>query len=137
MESSSQVKLTQPAQLSSSKRSKTEELLRHLPRPVVCVPEVHIHETLVLVAYDGSVQAARTLQAFAESGLGTGREIQIASLGNDAQVHAELAQDFLNAHMLSPRLLIEESAAQPAKRLLEVAQRIKAGLIVLGCYGQA
>lgn len=113
-----------------------DQLLRHSPRPVLCIPAPRISGTRVLIAYDGSLQAARTLQAFVESGLGADRQIYMASLGNQAQEHAEIAKDFLIAHALSPELLIEQSVAQPAKRLLEIAQQIQAGLIVLGCYGQ-
>jgi len=90
----------------------------------------------VLVAYDGSTAAARTLQAFVESGLGADREIHLAALGNQAQESAELARDFLTAHAMPPRLLIEGSAAQPALQLLKIAQQIQAGLIVMGACGQ-
>ena len=113
-----------------------DQLLRHSPRPVVSVPKARNNETPVLVAYDGSMQAARTLQAFVESGLGADRELHVASLGGHAQDDAVLAKEFLNAHMLTPRLIIEESEAQPVKRLLAIAQQLQAGLIVLGCYGQ-
>jgi nucleotide-binding universal stress UspA family protein len=102
----------------------------------MCVPAARINGTPVLVAYDGSLQAGRTLQAFVESGLGADREIYVASLGNQAQESADLARDFLSAHAMAPRLLIEESAAQSALQLLKIAQQIQAGLIVLGAYGQ-
>ena len=111
-------------------------LLRHSPRPVLCVPEVRNNETPVLVAYDGSLQAARTLQAFVESGLNANREIHVASLGSQADENAALAKEFLNAHMVSPRLIVEVSSADVVTRLLSIAQQLQAGLIVLGCYGQ-
>ena len=111
-------------------------LLRHSPRPVVSVPEARNNATPVLVAYDGSLQAARTLQAFVESGLSGDREIHVASLGSRAQEHAALAKDYLSAHVLTPRLIIEQSVAHPAKQLLAIARQVQAGLIVLGCYGQ-
>jgi len=113
-----------------------DQLLRHSPRPVVSVPEVRLNESPVMVAYDGSLQAARTLQAFVESGLGGDREIHVASLGAEAQEHAAVAKDYLSAHMLTPRMHFEVSAPDPAKRLLEIARKVQAGLIILGCYGQ-
>lgn len=112
------------------------QLLRQTPRPVLCVPAARFNGTPALVAYDGSLQAARTLQSFVESGLGADRQIYVASLGKQAREHAELATEFLTAHRLSPQILIEESANQPSRRLLEICQQIQAGLIVLGCYGQ-
>jgi nucleotide-binding universal stress UspA family protein len=114
-----------------------EQLLRTTPRPVISVPEVRENESPVLVAYDGSMQAARTLQAFVESGLGSNREFFVASLGAKLQEYAEHAKEYLSAHSIAAQLRIEESVPHPAKRLLEIAQEIEAGLIILGCYGQS
>src|SRR5690606_25571084 len=42
-----------------------EDVLRHSPRPVVCVPkELPDCKNCIVVAYDGSLQAARALHAF-------------------------------------------------------------------------
>jgi nucleotide-binding universal stress UspA family protein len=117
--------------------SKTlERLLKYSPRPVLCVPAGHVGRLPALVAYDGSLQAAKALQAFAATGLAADRDVYVAAFGEQAQANAELARDFLGGHGLSPQLAVEASQASVAQRLLEMSRQIEAGMIVLGCYGQ-
>ncbi len=44
-------------------------VVKHCPRPLVVVPDRPSHEMDVVIAYDGSLQAVRAVQAFAQSGL--------------------------------------------------------------------
>jgi nucleotide-binding universal stress UspA family protein len=111
-------------------------LLKHCPRPVLCVPAGHVGQLPALIAYDGSLQAAKTLQAFVGTGLAANRELCIAALGEEAKANAQLAKDFLAGHGLTPLLIIDESDAHAGNRLLEMSREVEAGMIVLGCYGQ-
>ena len=113
-----------------------DQVLRLTPRPVLCVPIARADGSPVLVAYDGSLPAARTLHAFAVSGLAAGRALHVLSLGNDAQEHAQLAGDYLRGHDVAPTLHVEGYSARPAQRIGEIAQQLGAGLIVMGTYGQ-
>lgn len=55
------------------------QILRHTSRPVVCVAQCN-HSAAVLVAYDGSAQAAKSLQMFQCLGLGDHREIHVLTV---------------------------------------------------------
>jgi nucleotide-binding universal stress UspA family protein len=90
----------------------------------------------VLIAYDGSLQAARALQAFVESGLAADRQLHLAALGRQAQEHARLAAEYVHAHGLTPQLHLELDAGHPAGRIMEIADQVRSGLLVLGCYSQ-
>ena len=59
------------------------KVLADSPRPVVAVPDEPEDGEAVVVAYDGSLQAARALYAFEASGLGQGREIHVVSVAGD------------------------------------------------------
>jgi len=113
-----------------------DQVLRLTPRPVLCVPVARTDGSPVLVAYDGSLPAARTLHAFAVIGLAAGRAMHVLSLGSDAQEHAQLAGDYLRGHDLAPTLHVEGYSARPAQRIEEIVQQLGAGLIVMGTYGQ-
>ena len=55
-------------------------ILRSAPRPVVAVPETLPKGSAAVVAYDGSLQAARTLYAFEASGLAARHPVHIVSV---------------------------------------------------------
>ena len=119
------------------KRSQTLELLlRHTPRPVLCVPQARTDFGHVLVAYDGSLGAARTLLAFAHSGIAASGPIDVVALGTAAQAEAPRAAEFLLAHGWQPRLHAEEAVGHVGPRILEVARAHAASLIVMGSCGQ-
>ena len=73
-------------------------VLKDSPRPMVMVPTSPIIGEAVMVAYDGSLQAARALAAFESSGLGQGRKVHVVSVADskkDAACWAERAVEFL------------------------------------------
>jgi len=119
-----------------------ERVLRSASRPVVVAPkppDAAVHEGVV-VAYDGSVQAARALQAFLATGLAKLGPIHIVSIHPESSVEAariaDRAGEFLRFHDIeSERVpLVGESAS---RRFLSYAQDNNAELIVMGAYGQA
>jgi nucleotide-binding universal stress UspA family protein len=111
-----------------------DELLRRTSRPVLSVPVARSTGTPAVVAYNGSLEAARTLAAFVASGLAKGRELHVVSLGPGAAEHAGLAADYLAGHDLAASQHIEEDAPAPAERILEIARQTAAGLIVMGSH---
>jgi nucleotide-binding universal stress UspA family protein len=103
------------------------------------VPAVTQPEGPVVVAYDGSLQAARALAAFQATGLGESGRVHLISVSSDndlAAQHAERAREFLKFHDLEATPLVVESSAPPATVILEQVRRLSAGLLVLGSYGQ-
>jgi nucleotide-binding universal stress UspA family protein len=117
-----------------------EKVLRGCPRPVVTVPARPSDGEIVVVAYDGSAQAARALYALEASGLARSRPIHVVSVFPDrsqAEAVSSRAIDFLLAHDLDPRAIPISSAAAPAGALLEQVRRLGAGLLVMGAYGRS
>jgi nucleotide-binding universal stress UspA family protein len=115
-----------------------EHVLRIAPRPVVCVP-TNVTELgdAVLVAYDGSAQAAKALQVFLATGLATGRPIHLLTVTREGERNpAALAAEYLLAHGVPVEVNVQATQVSPAKAILAEARRLNAGLIVAGSYGQ-
>ena len=116
------------------------KLLKNPPRPVVAVPETPVPESsTAVVAYDGSLQAARALFALRASGLADGAEVHIVAVGSDhVEVgrHADRAVDFLLFHDVRATRHVVSPEPSVAEALLHQAAAVDAGLLVMGCYGQ-
>lgn len=114
------------------------EVLKASPRPVVTVPETLGTGRSIVVAYDGSLQAARTLQAFQSLGLDRMGEVHVLSVHSEhaeAIRRADRAIDFLNFHDIKAERHVVGSSS-PAQEILSLAARLNAGLLVMGAYGQ-
>jgi len=114
------------------------KVLAESPRPVVAVPDEPPGGEAVVVAYDGSLQAARALASFEASGLGLGREIHVVSVAcdrKDAARRADRAIEFLKSHGLDA-ISYPVDAARPPEVLLEMIRLCDPGLLVMGAYGQ-
>lgn len=115
------------------------KVLMASPRPVVVVPKQSFSGNLVIVAFDGSLQAARTLQAFQSLRLDFMHEVIILSVHTDlvlAIKNASRAVDFLGFHEIKAKP-IAIASSDPAKVIIDEANRLKAGLLVMGAYGQS
>jgi nucleotide-binding universal stress UspA family protein len=115
------------------------KVLQDAPRPVVAVPKVPAGGEAVVVAYDGSLQAARTLQAFEASGLGDSRAVQVVSVAIDykeATCHADRAVEFLRLHGIEATPQPVETSVPTAEVILAKLRDLEAGLLVMGAYGQ-
>jgi nucleotide-binding universal stress UspA family protein len=114
------------------------KVLKSAPRPVVTAPEQLGGGGPIVVAYDGSLQAARALQAFQVSGLAAGQDVHVVTVG-DSQVeaarHADRAVEFLGFHDTRARkhVLVDAPADEA---ILNQARRLDAQLLVMGVYGQ-
>lgn len=117
-----------------------QKVLKNCPRPVVTAPEQLAGGNAVIVAYDGSLQAARALQAFQASGLHVGLEVHIVSVANDhveAARHADRAAEFLGFHQIRSQVHPLATNAPAAEVMLEQVRVRDAGLLVMGAYGQS
>jgi nucleotide-binding universal stress UspA family protein len=117
------------------------EVLRHAPRPIVVVPNHPLpNGGPVLVAYDGSVQAARTLQMFAATGLHTLGDVHVVCWDPTDRVEAARIADrgvqFLSSHDIAAGGTGRLHAGPTSQAILEQAWRLKAQLIVMGAYGR-
>jgi len=114
-------------------------VLKNSPRPVVTVPEQLGNGHSVVVAYDGSLQAARTLQAFQALRPDLSQEVHIVAVHADlaeAVRHADRAIDFLGFHEIKAQRHAMTSSS-PASAILEQVHQLGAGLLVMGAYGQS
>lgn len=115
-----------------------EKVLRNAPRPVARAAPAPQRENCVVVAYDGSVQAARALQAF-QTLLNRSPEVHVLTVGEDVDEvtqHVNRAVEFLGFHGITARPRVVSSSAPIGTVLLEEARRLNAGLMVMGAYGQ-
>jgi nucleotide-binding universal stress UspA family protein len=120
-----------------------EQVLRNTPRPVVVVPKrPAVSECAgTLVAYDGSVQSARALQAFLASGLSVLSPVQVITIDHDSKLKAariaDRAIEFLRFHGVDASPLPVRSSAAPGKLFTTRAAQEHAALIVMGAYGES
>ncbi len=115
------------------------DILRHAPRPIIVACQTIPMSSDVVIAYDGSVQAARTLQSFVSSGLYYGHPLHLVGISNapeEMQIILGRAVDFLAAHSLTAETHILPVGGSVAESLTGFARRIPAGLMVIGAYGQ-
>lgn len=115
-------------------------LLHGTPRPVVAVADEKPIGGSIVIAYDGSVQAARTVQLFEATGWGAERPVHVVSYGDNAQSAAQCGQraiDFLAHHGITATLHADASRGKVGDQLIEQAQALDAGLIVMGACGRS
>jgi nucleotide-binding universal stress UspA family protein len=135
--------LGQPTRLAYGSNDQADEtlarMLKDSPRPVVVVPRAPKAGEAAIVAYDGSLQAARALYAFQASGLARPRPVGVVSVAPDrseAARHAGRAVDFLRNHDIRAVDVPVVTHDHPAEVILKEVRRRDAGLLVMGAYGQ-
>jgi nucleotide-binding universal stress UspA family protein len=116
-----------------------EEVVRRSPRPVVVVPIKPAAGTTIVLAYDGSLQAARAMQAFAAVGPKE-LPVHVVSVLPDrieAARCASRAVDFLAFHGINATVHAVGSSKKPGPEILKQARELEAALVVMGSYGQS
>jgi nucleotide-binding universal stress UspA family protein len=109
------------------------------PRPVVTVPKSRTRGDSVVIAYDGSLQAARALYAFEASGLGEWQNVHVVTVSSnfkEAARHAGRAVEFLHLHGIKATSHPLETSVATSQAILRKVQHLNAGLLVMGAYGQ-
>jgi nucleotide-binding universal stress UspA family protein len=113
-------------------------VVKHSPRPVVTAPEV-LSGKGVLVAYDGSLAAARALQSFQALGLDESEEVHVVSVApsyGEAARCADRAAEFLRLHEVNARAVPVASDAHPAEVIMDQVRQLSPRLLVMGAYGR-
>lgn len=119
-----------------------ERVLRNAPRPVVVTPAdlCENRGDEIVIAYDGSVQSARALQAFLATGLAATGPIHVFTVHRESSIEAariaDRAIEFLRFHEIDAERVSLASDASPSKLFLDFATKRRAGLLVMGAYGQ-
>jgi len=116
-----------------------QNVVKHSPRPVVAVPETPRDGSSVVIAYDGSLQAARTLQAFQELGLNRSRPVHVVCVHPElaeARNRTERALEFLKFHGIAADSHPVAGPEGEADAILHQIDARDAGLLVMGAYGQ-
>jgi len=113
------------------------KVLMAVPRPVVTVPEHLESGRSVVVAYDGSLQATRTLQAFQALRLDPSLQVHVVSVhANHLQAarHADRAVEFLGFHEIEAQPHAIATSSAPASVIIEQAHQFGAQLVVMGAH---
>jgi nucleotide-binding universal stress UspA family protein len=119
-------------------------VLKNSPRPLIAVPaklalDLDDPQHTVLIAYDGSLQAARALHSFQTSGLAGPRPVIVVSVGDErieAARIAERAIDYLRFHDIRAEARPIIANDHVAEAILSAASDCNSALIVMGAYGQ-
>lgn len=114
-------------------------IVRNCPRPVITVPTIHTPGRGVVVAYDGSVEAAHALFAFNNCRLDFGEPVHVLSVGWDECQAAEIsyrAVEFLRSHDVQANALPIVSHLPPAKVILHRMAQLQPRMVVMGAFGQ-
>jgi nucleotide-binding universal stress UspA family protein len=116
-----------------------KKVLKNAPRPVVITPGSTYPTGPAVVAHDGSLQSARALAAFEATGIAESGQVHVVTMDAnslDATRHADRAVKFLGKHKIEAIPHVLGSSAEPAQTILEQVRGLRAGLLVMGAYGQ-
>jgi nucleotide-binding universal stress UspA family protein len=115
-------------------------VLKHNSRPVVAVPVPLPEGWVAVVAYDGSLHAARALQMLQAVGLADSHEVHVVCVAphqEQADLCVERAVTFLQGHNIVAHAHALATSASPAHVILEHVQQVEASLLVMGAYGRS
>ncbi len=122
-------------------RTILENTLRNSPRPLVVVPRHVQGGQGVLAAYDGSLQAARALQALVACDLARLGPLTVMGVHHDsenaAREHVDRAVEYLAGHGLTAEGQVVAGDKSVECVIVEEAQARGAELIVMGAYGHS
>jgi nucleotide-binding universal stress UspA family protein len=116
-----------------------DQYLHRPPRPVVAVPAQLPAGEAVVVAYDGSPEAARALAAFTATGIGENAPTVVVTIGDgaDATHTAGRAVEYLHRHGVRASAKPIPAGGRVGPRLLEEAAEVDAQLLVMGAFGHS
>ncbi|MEX0727958.1 MAG: universal stress protein [Planctomycetaceae bacterium] len=116
-----------------------DEVIRRSPRPVVVVPQAFSPGEEIVIAHDGSVQAAHAVQSFQSLELYRDQKVHVVSIHSEVKVAAKWADriiDFLHFHHVDAQPHAIGSGSRPQDVLLDFLSRRKVSMLVMGAYGK-
>jgi nucleotide-binding universal stress UspA family protein len=117
-----------------------DKVLHSPPRPVVATPKSIGDGNTAVIGYDGSLQASRTLAAYVSTGLAAAYENVVVTIDQEfeeATRTAERAAEYLALHGLTVKPRPVETRLDPASIILDHANQMQAGLVVMGAFGHS
>jgi nucleotide-binding universal stress UspA family protein len=116
------------------------KVLKQGSRPVVVAPEELTGGVSTVLAYNGSPQADRALQAFQSSGLDMDEEVCVLvsdEIAEEAARQADRTAEFLHLHRINATTQTEGPVDSIAQMILTEVRRRTARLLVMGAYGHS
>lgn len=116
------------------------EILRHTARPVVVAGGRVPTTEAVVVAYDGSIQAARALGSFVASGLHSDLPVKLVGVDRDVDAMQEKlarAVDFLVTHGRTAEVHVLPPADTIPEALHDFLNRTSPRMLVMGVFGES
>lgn len=115
-----------------------EKILRENPRPLLIAPAMASEPSRVVIAYDGSVPSARTLQSFTLLGFASNCEIHVISIDPVQDVADRCvgqASTYLGLYDTACITRAIASRANPAELVMAEVRVLGADLLMMGAYG--
>lgn len=119
--------------------TRLDSMLKYSARPCILVPTHREGVARITVAYDGSIQAARTLHDFANSGLWAGSAVDVVSIAEDtaaAGILAERGAAYLASHGFATTAQPMIGRHDVGARIVEFVESSGADALVMGAYGK-
>jgi nucleotide-binding universal stress UspA family protein len=117
----------------------TYQIAKDNPRPILVIPSSAQLYDRILVAYDGGLQSARTLQLFLLLRLGKGKVIDIVTVHKDKATAKNIiksAEAMCKNHAEMYQVHAVKSQKKPAEIILDKSKSFKSDLIVMGAFSQ-
>ncbi|MGB0934439.1 MAG: universal stress protein [Alphaproteobacteria bacterium] len=115
-----------------------KHIIRDNPRPIIVVTGPSKAEGDVLIAYDGSLQAARALHMFLLLGLAKGRKVHAISIAprqKEANLIVMRARNMCELHGVEVVAEGIVSSRAPENTIQKKAKEIGASVIIMGAFG--
>lgn len=115
-----------------------KHITRDSPRPLIIVGPTPSSGKIVLIAYDGSLQAARTLHMYLLLGLANEHKIHIISIARhpqEANDIASRARTMCELYGITPTVKSITSSRPAEEIITATAKDVDANLIVMGAFG--
>lgn len=114
--------------------STTEAVIRRAKLPVAVTGCTKPITDGILLAYDGSPHASQALKVAVQLASDTKAPLKLLLVGGEeCKAAAAEAQSYLNDHAISATLEFRDG--ESAAKIVEYAQDVGAGLLVIGAYG--
>lgn len=118
--------------------SQIEALVRKIHQPILITASSYKKPEKVMIAFDGSPTAYRTVQIFAESALGNNLQIHLVMVGANSEgnvAHLVTARGILGAAGLTVDAEIRQGEVESALHAYQAEHGID--LLVMGAYGHS
>jgi nucleotide-binding universal stress UspA family protein len=125
---------------SSDPCGSSDEVMHHPPRPVVVVPETLAEGKSIVIAYDGSAEAARALMAFQASGLGSNEPVFVVTVNeslDEAAAIADRAIRYLASHEINATPRPMKAIKDIGEHLLDEVTKENAQMLVMGAFSHS